>query len=114
MSKSYCFAVVLAVICLSIMLLSFEADAQPTVDETWSCGSSTLEEVARDVKDMKRLLVANPVDGVTTDPSKRVLVSALTSKNLTDIFVIDLAQNNDTLPIWHIQHNTVLRNIPTY
>ena len=40
MSKSCCFALVLAVICLSL-----EADAQPTVDETMTCSSSTLEEV---------------------------------------------------------------------
>jgi len=40
MSKSCCFAFVLAVTCLSL-----EADAQPTVDETMTCSSSTLEEV---------------------------------------------------------------------
>ena len=40
MSKSCCFAFVFAVICLSL-----EADAQPTVDETMTCSSSTLEEV---------------------------------------------------------------------
>ena len=46
MSKSCCFAVVLALICLPVILLSLEADAQSTVDETMSCGSSTMEEVA--------------------------------------------------------------------
>ena len=45
MSKSCCFAFVLAVICLSL-----EADAQPTVDETMTCDSSTLEEVLKVVK----------------------------------------------------------------
>ena len=45
MSKSCCFAFVLAVICLSL-----EADAQPTVDETMTCDSSTLEEVMNVVK----------------------------------------------------------------
>ena len=40
MSKSCCFAFVFAVICLSL-----EADAQPTVDETMTCSSSTLEDV---------------------------------------------------------------------
>jgi len=78
MSKSRCIAVVLAVICL----WSLEADAQPTVDESWTCGSSTLEEVSRDVKDVKRLIASNPVDGVTADPSKQALVSALTGKNI--------------------------------
>jgi len=38
---------VLAVICLSVILLSSEAHAQSTVDETTSCGASTtLEQVA--------------------------------------------------------------------
>ena len=50
MSKSCCFAVVLAVICLSVILLSLEADAQPTIDETMTCGDSALEEVVNMVK----------------------------------------------------------------
>ena len=68
MSKSCCFAFVLAVICLSL-----EADAQPTyVDETMTCGSSTLEDVvnmvrviasnqqenAKEISDVKALLVS--------------------------------------------------------
>ena len=71
MSKSCCFALVLAVICLSL-----EADAQPTVDETMTCSSSTLEEVVNmvtviasnqkenademkdEIRDMKTLLVS--------------------------------------------------------
>ena len=55
MSKSCCFAVVLAVICLSVILLSLEADAQPTVDETMTCSASTLEEVM----DMVKIVAAN-------------------------------------------------------
>jgi len=47
MSKSSCFAVVLAVICLPVILLSLETDAHTVVNETSSCGassgSSTLE-----------------------------------------------------------------------
>ena len=50
MSKSCCFAVVLAVICLSVILLSLEAEAQSTIDETMTCSSSTLEEVVNMVK----------------------------------------------------------------
>jgi len=50
MSKSCCFAVVLAVICLPVILLSLKADAQPTVDETMTCSPSTLEEVVNMVK----------------------------------------------------------------
>ena len=44
MSKSCCFAFVLAVICLSL-----EADAQSTVDDTMTCGSSTLEDVVNKI-----------------------------------------------------------------
>jgi len=50
MSKSCCFAVVLAVICLSVILLSLAADAQPTIDETMTSSASTLEEVMNMVK----------------------------------------------------------------
>jgi len=46
MSKSCCFAVVLAVICI---LLSLEVHAQPT-DETMSCSVSTLEKVVNMVE----------------------------------------------------------------
>ena len=121
MSKSCCFALVLAVICLSL-----EADAQPTVDETMTCSSSTLEEVVnmvtviasnqkenademkdeirdmktllvsgsektnetrledvvKEIRDMKKLLTSNPIDSVTTEPSKQVLVSALVCEYL--------------------------------
>jgi len=44
MSKSGSFTLVLTVICLSV-LMSLEADAQSTTDETNSCSSSSLEEV---------------------------------------------------------------------
>jgi len=44
MSKSVSFTLVLTVICLSV-LMSLEADAQSTTDETNSCSSSSLEEV---------------------------------------------------------------------
>ena len=73
MSKSCCFAFVLAVICLSL-----EADAQPTyVDETMTCGSATLEDVVKEIKDVKKLLTSNPTDCITAEPSKQALVSAL-------------------------------------
>jgi len=41
---------VLAVVCLSVMLLSLVADAQPTTDDITSCSASTLEEVVNMVK----------------------------------------------------------------
>jgi len=52
MSKSCCFAVVLAVICLSVILLSLEADAQPSGGKTSSKvrGSSTVDKVFNMVK----------------------------------------------------------------
>ena len=95
MSKSCCFAFVLAVICLSL-----EADAQPTVDETMTCGLSTLEDVVLMVKviasnqqenakkmrdemrDVKQLLTSNPTECVTAEPSKQALVSALVCEYL--------------------------------
>jgi len=43
-SKWWC---VLAVVCLSVILLSLDADAQPTVDdESSQCGSASPQEVA--------------------------------------------------------------------
>ena len=49
MSKSASFALVLTVICLSV-LMSLEADAQLTTDETNSCSSSSQDEVVNWVK----------------------------------------------------------------
>ena len=49
MSSKWC--CVLAVVCLSVMLLSLDADAQPTVDdESSQCGSASLQEVANIVR----------------------------------------------------------------
>ena len=95
MSKSCCFAVVLAVICLPVILLSLEADAQPTVDETATCGSSTPGEVvnmfkiiassqqenAKKINDVKELLESKK-DCDAAEPSKQPLVSALVCKFL--------------------------------
>jgi len=52
MSKSCCFAVVLVVICLSVILSSLEADARPSGGKTSSKvrGSSTVDEVFNMVK----------------------------------------------------------------
>ena len=45
MSSKWC--CVLAVVCVSVMLLSLDADAQPTVDdESSQCGSASLQQVA--------------------------------------------------------------------
>ena len=45
MSSKWC--CVLAVVCLSVILLSLDADAQPTVDdESSQCGSASLQQVA--------------------------------------------------------------------
>jgi len=82
---------VLAAICLSVISLSFEADAQPTIDETASCGSSTPGEVANmfrviassqqenaeKISDVKELLESKMVDCDSAQPSKQALVSAL-------------------------------------
>ena len=52
MSSNWCrVAVVLAVVCLSVILLSLDADAQPTTDdEIMTCDFATPEEVASSVK----------------------------------------------------------------
>ena len=90
MSKSCCFAFVLAVICLSL-----EADAQPTVDETMTCSSSTLEDVvnmvrviasnqqenAKEVSDLKRMLGAGSVE--TNETRLEDVVKAVSYTHLT-------------------------------
>ena len=55
-SKWWC---VLAVVCLSVILLSLDADAQPTTDDTTSCSASTLEEVVNMVKTIASNLQQN-------------------------------------------------------
>jgi len=81
MSISCCFAFFLAVICLPVILLSLEADAQSTVDETMLCGSSAMEEVANLVRitaaDVKKLLNRPTSNPTAAEPSKQALVSAL-------------------------------------
>jgi len=48
MSSKWC--CVLAVVCLSAILLSLDADAQPTTDDITSCSASSLDEVVNMVK----------------------------------------------------------------
>jgi len=92
MLKLSWFAVVLAVICLPVILLSVEADAQPTVDETTQCGSYTLEEVATK-KDIKEIM--DEIEDV-----KKLLASLITeiseAKNVTNSLKCD-AGNTSTL-----------------
>ena len=104
MSKSGCFAVVLAAICLSVILLSFVADAQPKkfkneikdeirevkkmIASVHEDSDRKLEDVVQqhdtgmreEMKEMKRLLVSGnetrPTNG-TVQQSKEELVSAL-------------------------------------
>jgi len=64
MLKLSWFAVVLAVICLPVILLSVEADAQPTADGTTQCdGSNMLEDVVKEIraeiKELKKLFTKN-------------------------------------------------------
>jgi len=100
MSSKWC--CVLAVVCLSVILLSLDADTQPTVDdESSQCGSASLQQVENMVsvialnqqemmEDVKRLVLSRPTEcecatvkpteystypSVTT--SKEQLVSAL-------------------------------------
>ena len=54
MSSKWC--CVLAVVCLSVILLSLDADAQPTVDdESLQCGSASQAEVVN----MFRVIASN-------------------------------------------------------
>jgi len=77
-------AFVLAVICLPVILLSLTADARPTADENTPCNSSTLEDVANEIKDairdqiedVKKLLASKPIAYDAVGPSKQALVSA--------------------------------------
>ena len=57
MSSKWC--CVLAVVCLSVILLSLDADAQPTTDDITSCSASTLEVVVNMVKTIASNLQQN-------------------------------------------------------
>ena len=102
MSKSCCFALVLAAICLSL-----EADAQPTVDETMTCSSSTLEEVVNmvtviasnqkenakktrdEIRDVKTLLVSG--SGETNETRLEDVV-----KEIEDMKTLLVSGNGET------------------
>jgi len=88
MKEVHCFSAVnmtvillVAVVYLSVILLSQQADAQPTADETMSCSSPVLQEVTmeikNDIKDVKILLASNQIAFDSAQPSKQALVSAL-------------------------------------
>jgi len=65
MSSKWC--CVLAVVCLSVILLSLDADAQPTTDdEIMTCDFATPEEVANSVKTIasNQQLMKNELAGV--------------------------------------------------
>jgi len=57
MSRAHCAAFLVTLISVTITLLSLEADAQSTVDDSASCESSTLGEavnlIREDLKDVK-------------------------------------------------------------
>jgi len=63
MSSKWC--CVLAVVCLSVILLSLDADTQPTTDDITSCSASTLEEVVNMVKTIASNLQQNIRDEMT-------------------------------------------------
>ena len=102
MSKSCCFAFVLAVICLSL-----EADAQPTVDETMTCGSSTLEDVVNkialnqqenakkirdEIRDVKKLVVLGSVE--TNETRLEDVVKEI--KDVKTLLVSGTEETNET------------------
>jgi len=63
MSSKWC--CVLAVVCLSVILLSLDADAQPTTDDITSCSASSLEVVVNTVKTIASNLQQNIRDEMT-------------------------------------------------
>ena len=98
-------AFVLVAICLPVILLSLEADAQPTTDEsTSSCGSSMLDdvvnfinttafnqrhnsiEIKNEIRDLKNLLELATFSGA--EPSKQPLVSTLLCEYYTLFHVL--------------------------
>ena len=103
-------AFVLAVVFLPVILFSLPSDARPTADENTPCNSSTLEDVAMEIKDeirdriqdVKKLLASKPIAYDAVGPSKQALVSAflcehilfyrlimLTCYVVNDVFVIN-------------------------
>jgi len=99
-SKRCC---VLAVVCLSVILLSLDADAQPPVDnESSQCGSALLQEVANmvsviasnqqemknetdrvraEMEDVKRLVLSRPTECecATVNPTECSTYPAVTT-----------------------------------
>ena len=63
MSSKWC--CVLAVVGLSVILLSLDADAQPTTDDITSCSASSLEVVVNTVKTIASNLQQNIRDELT-------------------------------------------------
>ena len=101
MSSKWC--CVLAVVCLSVILLSLDADAQPPVDnESSQCGSALLQEVANmvgviasnqqemknetdrvraEIEDVKRLVLSRPTECecATVNPTECSTYPAVTT-----------------------------------
>jgi len=48
--------------CCWAVVLAVNVDAQPTVDETVTCSTSTLQEIANEIKDVKQLLAPRPTE----------------------------------------------------
>ena len=72
MSSKWC--CVLAVVCLSVILLSLDANAQPTVDDDSSqCGSASLQEVANIVSVSQQQIenaVKEEISGVKNETNR--------------------------------------------
>ena len=94
MPRSCCFAVVLAVVCLPVILLSLEADVQPAVDETTSCHSVTLEDVMNAVEKIatnqhenaaKMREIKNDIDLLRNEMQEMKVLFGLKYTNLTEL-----------------------------
>ena len=78
-----------AIIFLSVILLSLEADAESAVDYGKSCSSCTLGEVANlireEFRDVKNLIATNQMSAV--EASKQTLAAALVREYIIIIII---------------------------
>ena len=81
MSSKWC--CVLAVVCVSVMLLSLDADAQPTVDdESSQCGSASLQQVAN----MVSVIASNQQE--MKDKMQEIVVEVRTLKAFSALMLL--------------------------
>ena len=105
MSKSCCFAVVLAVVCLPVILLSLEADAQPRVIMNMvkiaaSNGQQNAVEIKTEIKDeirdVNQLIASGNAETNGTRLEEAVKEIADEIEEVKTVLVSGSGQNNET------------------